>query len=72
MDVLDEWYSIDGELLDDVYDLLLETVLCEGDSIVIARYEYLVQLLRIAIINVDIFRHIMYNLFGENIHLKRR
>ena len=46
MDILYERYPFDGELLDGIYDLILETVLCKGGSVVIARNEYPVQLVK--------------------------
>ena len=46
MNILYERYPFDKELLDGIYDLILETVLCKGGSVVIARNEYPVQLVK--------------------------
>lgn len=40
MDILTERYPYDRELLEGIFDLVLETVLCENDSIVIASNKY--------------------------------
>lgn len=46
IEILYERYPFDKELLDGIYDLILETVLCKGGSLVIARNEYPVQLVK--------------------------
>ena len=40
MDILRERYPYDQELLDGIFDLILETVLCENESIIIASNKY--------------------------------
>ena len=40
MDILKERYPYDQELLDGIFDLILETVLCENESIIIASNKY--------------------------------
>lgn len=46
IDIMYERYPFDRELLDGIYDLILETVLCKSGSVVIARNEYPVQLVK--------------------------
>ena len=46
IEILYERYPFDRELLDGIYDLILETVLCKSGSVVIARNEYPVQLVK--------------------------
>ncbi|MDF2487066.1 MAG: replication initiator protein [Herbinix sp.] len=45
-DILCEMYPYDNELLEGIYDLILETVLCKNDTILIARNEYPVELVK--------------------------
>ena len=40
LDILRERYPYDQELLDGIFDLILETVLCKSESIIIASNEY--------------------------------
>lgn len=40
MEILKERYPYDQELLDDIFDLILETVLCENDSIIVSSNRY--------------------------------
>lgn len=40
MDILRERYPYDQELLDGIFDLILETVLCENESVIIASNKY--------------------------------
>lgn len=44
--ILCERYPYDKELLDGIFDLILETVLCKSGSVLIARNEYPVQLVK--------------------------
>jgi len=45
-DILCERYPYDKELLEGIYDLILETVLCKSRTVLIARNEYPVQLVK--------------------------
>lgn len=44
--ILCDRYPYDRELLEGIYDLILETVLCKSGSVLIARNEYPVQLVK--------------------------
>ena len=46
LDIMYERYPFDRELLDGIYDLILETVLCKSGTIVVAKNEYPVQLVK--------------------------
>ncbi len=46
LDILKERYPYDHELLDGIFDLILETVLCQGESIVIASNKYSTNLVK--------------------------
>lgn len=45
-DILCDRYPYDRELLEGIYDLILETVLCKSGTVLIARNEYPVQLVK--------------------------
>lgn len=45
-DILCERYPYDKELLEGIYDLILETILCKSRTVLIARNEYPVQLVK--------------------------
>lgn len=45
-EILCDRYPYDGELLEGIYDLILETVLCKNGTVLIARNEYPVQLVK--------------------------
>lgn len=45
-EILCDRYPYDRELLEGIYDLILETVLCKSGSVLIARNEYPVQLVK--------------------------
>ena len=46
LEIMYERYPFDRELLDGIYDLILEIVLCKSGSVIIARNEYPVQLVK--------------------------
>lgn len=46
LDLMYERYPFDRELLDGIYDLILETVLCQSGTVVVAKNEYPVQLVK--------------------------
>ena len=46
MDLMYERYPFDRELLDGIYDLILETVLCQSGTVVVAKNEYPVQFVK--------------------------
>lgn len=46
LDIMYQRYPLDRELIDGIYDLILETVLCKNGNIVIASNEYPVQLVK--------------------------
>ena len=46
IDILYQEYPYDRELLDGIYDLILETVLCRNGTVFIASNEYPVQLVK--------------------------
>lgn len=46
LDILHERYPFDKEFLEGIYDLILETVLCKGRTIVIASNEYSTELVK--------------------------
>ena len=45
-EILCDRYPYDRELLEGIYDIILETVLCKSESVLIARNEYPVQLVK--------------------------
>lgn len=57
--ILYERYPYDHELLDGIYELILETVLCKNGSVFIARNEYPVQLVKAKFLKLTI-SHIEY------------
>ena len=59
LDALKERYPYEHELLDGIYDLILETVLCQNDSIVIASNRYSMNLVRGKFLKLNIM-HIEY------------
>ena len=46
IDFLRERYPFDGELVEGIYDLVLETVLTKGETIIISSNEYPTQLVK--------------------------
>ena len=54
-----ERYPYDRELLDGIYDLILETVLCKNGTVFIARNEYPVQLVKSKFLKLNI-SHVEY------------
>ena len=52
-------YPFDKELLDGIYDLVLETILCKGGTVVIASNEYPVQLVKSKFLKLN-SSHIQY------------
>ena len=59
IEILYEQYPYDRELLDGIYDLILETVLCRSESICIASNEYPVQLVKSKFLKLN-SSHIQY------------
>ncbi len=59
LDALKERYPYDHELLDGIYDLILETVLCQSESIVIASNRYSSNLVKGKLLKLNIM-HIEY------------
>lgn len=59
LDCLYERYPYDGEMLEGIYDLILETVLCTNGTIHIARNDYPVQLVKSRFMKLNSF-HIEY------------
>ena len=59
IDCLYQQYPYDRELLDGIYDLVLETVLCKGGNIVIASNEYPMQLVKSKFLKLN-SSHIQY------------
>ncbi len=60
-DILLERYPFDKELLEGIYDLILETVLCKNATIVIASSEYPMELVRSKFLKLN-YSHIEYAL----------
>ena len=52
-DILLERYPYDHELLDGIFDLILETVLCKSGNVLIARNEYPVQLVKSKFLKIN-------------------
>ena len=46
LEIMYERYPFDREMIDGIYDLILEAVLCKGGSVIIASNEYPVQLVK--------------------------
>ena len=61
LDLLKERYPYEHELLDGIFELILETVLCKNQSIVIASSEYPMELVRSKFMKLDC-SHIEYAL----------
>ena len=59
IDILYQQYPYDKELLDGIYDLILETVLCKGGNVIIASNEYPVQLVKSKFLKLN-SSHIQY------------
>lgn len=59
IDILYQQYPYDRELLDGIYDLILETVLCKCDSVFIASNEYPAQLVKSKFLKLN-SSHIQY------------
>lgn len=59
IDILYQQYPYDKELLDGIYDLILETVLCKTDSVCIASNEYPAQLVKSKFLKLN-SSHIQY------------
>lgn len=59
IDILYQQYPFDKELLDGIYDLILETVLCKSDNVIIASNEYPVQLVKSKFLKLN-SSHIQY------------
>lgn len=59
IDILYQQYPYDKELLDGIYDLILETVLCKSGNVIIASNEYPVQLVRSKFLKLN-SSHIQY------------
>ena len=59
IEILYEQYPYDRELLDGIYDLILEAVLCRSESICIASNEYPVQLVKSKFLKLN-SSHIQY------------
>jgi hypothetical protein len=58
-DILCERYPYDKELLEGIYDLILETVLCKNDTMLIARNKYPVELVKSKFLKLNM-SHIEY------------
>lgn len=59
LDILKERYPYEKELLEGIYDLILETVLCENDSIVVASNKYSTELVKHKLLKLN-SSHIEY------------
>ena len=59
IDILYQQYPYDKELLDGIYDLILETVLCKSGNVIIASNEYPVQLVKSKFLKLN-SSHIQY------------
>ena len=59
IDILYQQYPYDKELLDGIYDLILETVLCRTDSVCIASNQYPAQLVKSKFLKLN-SSHIQY------------
>mgnify|MGYP004614119357 FL=1 len=59
LDILLERYPYDRELLTGIFDLILETVLCQNKSIVVASSEYPAELVRSKFLKLNMF-HVEY------------
>ena len=59
IDILYQEYPYDRELLDGIYDLILETVLCRNGTVFIASNEYPVQLVKSKFLKLN-SSHIQY------------
>lgn len=59
IDILYQQYPYDQELLDGIYDLILETVLCRTDSVCIASNQYPAQLVKSKFLKLN-SSHIQY------------
>ena len=59
IDILYQQYPYDRELLDGIYDLILETVLCKNGTVFIASNEYPVQLVKSKFLKLN-SSHIQY------------
>ena len=59
INILYQQYPYDKELLDGIYDLILETVLCKGGNVIIASNEYPVQLVKSKFLKLN-SSHIQY------------
>lgn len=59
LDVLKEQYPYDKEFLDGIYDLILETVLCKSNTIVVASNKYSTNFVRGKLLKLNMF-HIQY------------
>ncbi len=62
LDILKERYPYDHELLEGIYDLILETVLCQGESIVIASNKYSANLVKGKLLKLNSM-HIEYVMY---------
>ena len=59
LDALKEQYPYDHEFLDGLYDLILETVLCKSDTIIVASNKYSTNFVRGKLLKLNMF-HIQY------------
>ena len=59
LDILRERYPFDQELLDGIYDLILETVLCQNESIIISSNKYPASLVKSKFLKLN-SSHIQY------------
>ena len=59
IDILYQQYPYDKELLDGIYDLILETVLCKSGNVIIASNEYPLQLVKSKFLKLN-SSHIQY------------
>ena len=59
LDILKQRYPYDHEFLDGLYDLILETVLCKSDTIVVASNKYSTNFVRGKLLKLNMF-HIQY------------
>lgn len=59
LDCLFERYPMDHDELQGIYDLILETVLCQGESVVIASNRYPAEMVRTKFLKLN-YSHIEY------------
>ena len=69
IDILRERYPYEKELIDGIFDLILETVLCKNDVIIVASNRYPAELVRSKFLKLN-SSHIEYELFG--MHIKEK